>query len=387
MDMLDDRVMDASQRKLYMYERKVPADPAARESLLKELKRIIIHNGYHTAEIRADFERFGIEPELYYPGKSTEPHFFDRGKGNLHVVNSRGEIRLTRDLDLFKVVKEIIPGLQLDIKEYHSSRLQARLRFREFAYQKAESVFQSLTEGNILEEVEKRDRLTLLFGPHVSLPAGLETGAEQEDDYLNYRVLIVGEEPVVSFDYIFADQARYILEQVCFLLNATGKEMDVRVFHYGKVGLLADETEVGHIVVPNASLDEKSILAGKKYPFPIYNRLLDPDINPRFSAHIGEQPYAGSSVNTISVLQQRISNLVQVKAAGGSFLDMEWGPMAGLVQGFPSSYPNIKGIELYFAGVGSDKPLNGATLGETKYPRQKEKAVVQGYLQMIKDWR
>ena len=385
---LDDRVMNAEQRKLYMFERKVPKDVEERERVLGLLQRIIIHNGYHTAEVQHKFRDMGIAPELYYPEKSTEPHFFDAARGNLHVVNSRGEIRLMRDFDLVDVVRELVPHLELQVNDYNQSPLAARSRFREFAYKKVGNVFGALKETGAQEIMNGKKRVTLLFGPHVSLPEiGFEELAKEDDDYLNFKVLMVGDEPVVSFDYIFADQARYILEQMCFLLNVSTEGVDVHVFHYGKVGLLDEATSIGQLVVPNGSLDEKAVISGLVRPFPVYNRLLDASVAEQFSTYVAQTPYVGKSVNTISVLQQRRSHLERAKAAGGSFLDMEWGPMAGLVQGFPSSYPRIRGIELYFAGIGSDKPLEGATLGETKYPRQKEKAVVQGYLQMIKDWR
>lgn len=385
-DTFDDLVMNAEQRKLYMYERKVPADAKERERLLALLKRVFIHNGYHTEEVSDSFAQLGIAPKLYYPEKSTEPHYFDPTSGNLHIVNSRGEIRLMRDLDLFDVVQEIVPEVELQINDYKDA-VAARVRFREFAAKKVESVFGVLDQTNLKKEIICRKRMTLLFGPHVSLPEGLDALATEEDDYLNYKLFVVGEEPVISFDYIFADQARYILEQMCFLLNAAGKEMDVRVFHYGKVGLLAENTRIGQIVTPTGSLDEKTVLAGRNQLYPIYNRLVDPELQEQFTALIGECPYQGASVNTVSVLQQRRFNLDRVKEAGGSFLDMEWGPMAGLVQGFPSSYPRIRAIDLYFAGVGSDKPLEGATLGETKYPRDVEKKVVAAYLEIMKAWK
>ncbi len=383
---IDDRVMNAEQRKQYMFERKVPADAAERDALLAHLKRVFIHNGYHTEEVRGSFARFGITPTLYYPEKSTEPHYFDPSTGNLHIVNSRGEIRLMRDLDLFDVVREIVPSVALEIDDYKDA-VAARVRFREFAAKKVESVFAALEQTTLKKDTTERKRMTLLFGPHVSLPQGLEALATEEDDYLNYKLFVAGEEPVISFDYIFADQARYILEQMCFLLNASGKEMDVHVFHYGKVGLLAQETSVGQIVIPTGSLDEKTVLAGRNQFYPIYNKLVQPALQEQFASLVGERPYQGASVNTVSVLQQRRSNLEIVKQAGGSFLDMEWGPMAGLVQGFPSSYPRIRAIDLYFAGVGSDKPLEGATLGETKYPRYVEKKVVAAYLDIMKSWK
>lgn len=385
---IDDRVMNPEQRQLYMFERKVPNDPAERERVLELLRKIIIHNGYHTAEVQRKFEDKGVTPELYYPEKSTEPHFFDPLTGNLHVINSRGEIRLMRDFDLVEVVRELIPHLELQVNEYNQDPVAARNRFREFAYRKVGNVFAALERTKTKEIMERKKRVTLLFGPHTSLPqTGFEERAKEEDDYLNFKVLMIGEEPVVSFDYIFADQARYILEQMCFLLNASTEGVDVHVFHYGKVGLLEEATSIGQLVVPNGSLDEKAVISGIVRPFPIYNKLLDPEVHEQFSTHVGETPYQGKSVNTTSVLQQRHANLELVKAAGGSFLDMEWGPMAGLVQGFPSSYPRIRGIELYFAGIGSDKPLAGATLGETKYPRDKERNVVRAYLNMIRVWR
>lgn len=67
----DDCVMNAEQRKLYMFERKVPSDPEQRDRVLGLLQKIIIHNGYHTAEVQDTFKDYGIVPELYYPFSST----------------------------------------------------------------------------------------------------------------------------------------------------------------------------------------------------------------------------------------------------------------------------------------------------------------------------
>ena len=63
---------------------------------------------------------------------------------------------------------------------------------------------------------------------------------------------------------------------------------------------------------------------------------------------------------------------------------MEWIVMASLDAGSESTYPGIGTIRYFLAGVGSDKPLKGQTLGNTEYPKQVEQSVAASLLEIVR---
>ncbi len=208
-----------------------------------------------------------------------------------------------------------------------------------------------------------------------------------QNDFLNYKILEVGDQVVVAFDYIFADQARNVLSQMYSTLSARFGGIDVSVFHFGKVGLLAPSLDIGHICVVTGSIDEEDIQQGDLRLSPIHNQLdpqRDREIAKEFAELVEEPIHYGTTVNTISVLRQTKQALEQDLKAGGDFLDMEWSAMAGLDHGRRSCYPHLGQIRYFFAGIGSDNPMKGATLGNTAYPRETERKVAEAFLELIR---
>ncbi len=374
-----DIIMRGDALQTYVYDRKLHRDEGRRKLQTQGLQRIIVHNAQRTEEVENFLRGVRVEAEKYFPKRSTEAHFYDPKNGDLHVVNPRGTIRLVRDEDL---AWALISHLRVDfeIDHYEGSEVKATRRFQQFAYELVDEAFSHLNP----EQIKDQRSIDIFIGPHSSLK--LEAGEEQasqENDFLNYKILKLGDRVAISFDYIFADQAKNVLNQVYNHLSALRAQINVNVFHYGKIGILNPDLEVGQTCLPHTSLDENKVLNNDPRKSPIHNQLtLETEEASRFVKLVGEEPYQGTTVNTISVLRQTRSSLQSCLAVKGDFLDMEWAAMASLDHGANSSYPNLGKIRYYFAGVGSDKPLEEQTLGDTEFPREKERLVAGAFLEM-----
>ena len=387
-----DQVMDLPAITHYVESRKLHPDPELARQQRERLRKITIHNAMTTQEVRSQLDTEGKTDRIeYLPPSSTEPHIWIPGAGELHVLNFRGNVRLIRDIDQAIVLSGLCASPVAISTEHHRGLARhASQRFRRFAFDLAD---------RILAETPPVPRgaqgtLDLLIGPHQSLDIrGTRTVAQQENEYLNYRILRAGERTIINLDYIFADQALHVLSQLCSTLSADtidgriGKT-GVRVFHYGKIGLLRDDLRVGDICVPYAAVDESRIAEGDIHRSPIPNGL-DPECDPAtaasFACRIGTAPYRVVTVNSISVLRQRRHALEMARDAGGDVIDMEWAAMASLIHGAKSAYPGIGRLRYCFAGIGSDRPLAGETLGDTTYPTDHERVVAKAMLDLIKE--
>ena len=377
--------MNRNQRKQYALKRKMHHDKATRDSQIKGLKRIIIHNAYRASEVEDNLESAGVKPDLiYFPEKSTETHFYVANTGDLHAVNSRGVTRLIRDINLHETLCEVLgKDLELKINHYQKSPSRASKRFEDFAFSLVHEVFEHVDRNKVQEKGE----ISILVGPHESLKISNKQVYTAKNDFLNYTILNIEGNTVIAFDYIFADQARNVLSQAYLTINADFDGLDVNVFHYGKVGLLSPGAEVGQICIPTGALEEDRVIQGDCRMSPIHNQLdpmFDSETADFFRKMMDAEISYGTTVNTTSVLKQTTETLQRDLEAKGKFLDMEWSTMAGLDHGYKSCYPCLGQIKYFFAGVGSDNPLEGKTLGDTRYPRDIEIRVASTFLNMIK---
>ena len=216
----------------------------------------------------------------------------------------------------------------------------------------------------------------MVFGPHRSFPVseGEVLGGSQ-NDYLNYRVVDCAG-LAVNFDYVFGDQACHVLGEMFQVLSDRYDHLDVNVVHFGKVGILNDQYGLGSLLLPMGALEETEVLRGDLRPVPIHNQLvLNAGLGQFFVDAVGVPHAQGRTVNTVSVLKQTRSGLEKCLVAGGDFLDMEWSVMDGLGRGYQVNYPNLGRLSYFFAGIGSDKPLQQQTLADTLYPLDVERKV------------
>lgn len=376
-------VMNSEQRRIYTFDRKLYPDPGKREEQLIALKKITIHNAFRTAEVENLLKQAGVKVEKYFPEKSAEAHFYDWTTGHLHVVNPRGEMRLVRDHDQSIILEEIAGRpIVRSVNNYSGSRVSASKRFTDFAFELVDEIFQTLKE----DDLQKKGLINLLIGPHNSLDtSNCSVETVKEHDFLNYRILTINNQLVVNLDYIFADQARNVLSQFYLICNSF-ENLDVNVFHYGKIGLLNPNLDIGAICLPTGSLDENSLINDYISVLLINNQLAgSSDASEMFRELAGEEVHTGITVNTTSVLNQRRDTLEKDLAANGDFLDMEWSVMAGLDHGYKNSYPNLGRINYFFAGVGSDKPLEGKTLADTSYSADSEETIANAMKEIIKE--
>ncbi|MBI1970022.1 hypothetical protein HYS48_04980 [Candidatus Woesearchaeota archaeon] len=384
---VDDLVMDQGQRRLYVFERKLSPESEIRGEQLSGLRRVIIHNAYLTEEVSDLLQDAGVEAVPYRPLKSTEVHFYVPAQGHLHIVNSRGIIRLQRDLDQVEMLEHILGrNIAVQVNHYGNQRAKASKRFRDFAYDLVDRAFDKLKEEK--QHIQQQGSIAVMLGPHEAWEGALqdmEIVAEEENDFLNYKILKIGDKVAIAFDYIFADQARNVLGEFYTMVDSHFEGLDVEVFHYGKIGLLNSALAIGQVCVPISALDEKRIHGGDRRLSPIHNQLyLDEQTAKRFAELVEQKPFTGTTVNTISVLGQTRKGLELNLQAGGDFLDMEWLVMASLDHGVHSGYPRIRNIRYYFAGVGSDKPLEGKTLGDTPEPKEQESRIAKAFVELIR---
>ncbi len=395
-------VMGPEDVRTYAFGRKLHPDKVVQEAQTAGIREVVIHNAKTAEEVRRNLASVRIDAQEYTPLKSNEVHFYVPNTGTLHVVNPRGVIRLKRDQQLVHALSHVLGrDLGLLVDHYTSDEepphrfkqnesfvgepSRAQHRFEHFAYKIVADVCDNLDRASVVGN----SRLNLLLGPHSSLnleDVVVEHGSK--NDYLNFRILRIGDEVVVNFDYIFADQARNILHKLCSVVSAEfeGAGVDINIFHYGKIGILNQHAEIGQIVVPTGAMEEHNLQRGVSKVFPIHNQLVSNlGVADRFTELVGQMPYEGITVNTISVLGQTRESLEAARRAGGRFLDMEWLVMSGIDIGAESLYPNLGAIRYFFAGVGSDKPLAGQTLGNTSYAVSVERKVANALATIIRE--
>ncbi|MBI2574941.1 hypothetical protein HYV82_03580 [Candidatus Woesearchaeota archaeon] len=395
-------VMSNEQMQAYAWERKL-ADPGTQGVLLEEqvsgLRGIVIHNAKTTEEVRRVLrDEAKLSVVEYAPPKSSEPHFWVPATGYIHVVNTRGITRLLRDEALARILSYLLPNeVEIAISNYHGSRREANDRFEHFAYALVDDIFMHLDKA----AVTKNGRINLLLGPYVSIDDALSTdGCEiahsTDSDYLNYRIVLAGtsegKEVVVNFDYIFADQAKDVLHKLYKGVAAefSRQGISINVLHYGKVGVLDPATNVGDIIIPTGAFDEEklqyAVRRGEPIPqqYALNNQIAsNPDVRALFYRAVSGRINSGVTVNTNSVLEQTAERLRIDLGAGGNWLEMEWAVIASLSTGSHSTYPGTGSINHFLAGVGSDNPLRGQTLGETHYPREREAEVAKAMIRII----
>ncbi len=385
-------VMPPEAMKDYVFERKLHPDIAVQSRQIEGLREVIIHNGKHVDEVwqNSILGREQAEAMSYNPPKSNESHFYIPSTGRLHIVNPRGVIRLKRDQDLVKALGYFLGReIDLSISHYEGKASKASHRFEHMAFLTVEDALRKVD----MSAIARNGRLSLILGPHASLDTSDVTVVNEDmNDYLNYRVLKIGDEAVINFDYIFGDQARNVLHQIYTTLSADMNPVpSIMVFHYGKIGLLNPAFNIGQIVVPTGSLDEDKVLAGEKRVFPLYNELSAnggsryPQVAELFRRYARQEVKEGITVNTISVLGQTIEDLERNRTAGGDVLDMEWAVMQGTSVASNSTYPGLVGVYYFLAGVGSDRPLLGENLGNTRYADGNERTVANAFKKILMD--
>lgn len=414
MDTIDDLIMNQEQIRTYVLDRRFSSDNMQRQQQLEGLKKIMVHNGFTEDEVRQELIRSGVSFYEYNPKESSEGHFYDHSQGIIHVVNTRGDTRLVRDKDLGWAIGEILKmNVETSIVHFEDSPSRASQRFTQFAFDLVDGAINLITKDHIIShlyggapikvilspnQIHDNSTLNIMMGPHKSLDlSGVEVLHKEQNDFLNYHIFRIKEKIAISFDYIFADQAVNVLQKLYSKLSAEFKGVNVNVFHYGKVGVLNPEYNVGDVFVPTATISERAILKGRKdkRTSPIYNELSGDNAEAEiFRKYVGTY-YKGTAVNTTTVLRQTKKNLQLDLDAKGDLIEMEWAGMSGLDNGHETRHPNLGDIRYFFAGVGSDKPLVGEVLGNTQYdkpkegintkvyPRDVERRIAQTYLKII----
>jgi hypothetical protein len=376
-------IMTPEQQWAYVLPRKFHPDAGIRDEQLRTLRNISIHNGYGGEEVRDVLRRARVQYIEYVPAGSAEEYFWTE-TNDLHIYNARCETRLRRDLEQCGVIRGRLPKVGVEEIHYGSDRNIAGLHLRDFGFELARSIFE-----RVRQEGPQHRNVCILTGPHDAVPlervTDVEAPSNQNRDYLKWRTFRIGEQLVINLDYIFGDQASIVLGELYRRCNNEFPErsVDINVFHYGKVGGIGHGLTLRDICVPTHVKDEENILLGRTEPHPLFNQLafegLEREI---FQGAFDEKTPQGISVNTASVLAQTRENLQMDRAAGGSFLEMEWLYLSNF---FPSTFRNIRGFNLHLAGAVSDLPLAGDTLATGVDLNDGFRRIVGAYLTIIEE--
>lgn len=369
----------------YVFERKLSSDPQERQQQEKNLRRIIILNGFRTAEADQELQQtdgIPVADSRYFPPKSTEPHYYH--DGTLALSNPRGIIRLRRDINQVEALQTVLGReIELEVRHFGGDETHARDRFEENATKLTADIFAHLDA----DAVQKQGNLRFMMGPFRAIPPDMDMSHIGSNDYLNY---MIGTDQTVFLDYIFADQADDILRKTYRAIDTHFPGLNVHIFHYGKVGVLNPTWDIGCVCLPENALEENKVRQGDRRLTPVYNELLLNDAQcQRFHEHVRQPLFRGTTVNTVSVLEQTLESLEHLRETEpkGDILEMEWAAIAGIEHGLSAKFPNIGPTHYYLAGIGSDMPLAGKNMGNTSYPKTIESDVVRGYLAIIEKMR
>ena len=388
--MPDQLIMNPDEVKKYVYDRKFFRDE--RESIQeKELKNIVIHNGYTTEEVLEFFNKTGTKNITYWPRKSMETHFWVPSTGAIHVVNCRGITRLKRDEDLAEALEDILQReIPLAIHNYQGDKALAGKRFKDWGFERASDAFSKLNHKTI----ERQNGLYVVMGPHRSLELNEEEVAHlSQHEYLNYQILNIMGKTAIHFDYIFSDQAFNIMDQLFLQMDAHYPGLPLHLFHYGKVGLLElkpkegnpPKLQIGDVCIPTGAMDEEKIREGNFFEYALPNELVEnTDTYLKFQQFLGKQMKFGITANSVSVLKQTKKGLQKLADRKCSFIEMEWLLLSGL-DVVKSAYPSLGKTHYYLVGIGSDKPLEGVTLADTKYDHDTEHKVAYSLTRLISE--
>jgi len=391
-------LMNENQIENYIIKRTLNPNKEERDKQRSNLEKVVIFNSFYLDEVKKKPKGIDIKLEEgipeesteYMPEESTESHFYNPTTKGLYMVNTKGIERLERDENLILGLRDILKkDIKLEVIHYHNKSAKAEHRFKEFAFNLVDDVFNDTKEENIKEQ----GYINIIMGPFESFEFNdTEILHENDNDYLNYKIIRINNKLTISFDYTFAGQADDVLNKIFSNLNANHNlsGIEARIFHYGKVGVLNKQNsknmiEIGDLCIPDLFIIENDSEKSKFSTYILKNRLSsDKILIEKFKRYTKNKLHFGSTVNSKPILKQKRLELEQYAEEGGKFLDMEWARIGLIGIGKKMKYPNLGNIEYYFAGSASDDPLNGINLGNTDYKRESEIPISEFYKKIIK---
>ncbi len=403
-------IMSNNALSIYIGDRKLIPEKYRylRDHQLSTMKKAVIHNAYTLDKVLTSFDTEHIEistltagcrpgllprntPLMFRPKRSAETHLW-LPKGELHIINTRGHIRLGRDKDQIKGLGEIQnKEIKLEVRQYGGGKDAAAAQFRSFGFQRAQSVFEHLP----LQRINKEGSLFVIFGRHASMKYdGVDMIYDSEEngnnqvlnEYLKVKVFGMNGRTVVHFDYAFGDQEDILMRKFYQQCADHLDPVDVHVFHYGSVASLSEKIGYNAVVTPEGAMEEKLVVKDDFTIMPLRNQLVtNSDVAHYFAQIIDEVIFRGNTLNSSSVLQQQ--KTVLEKAAKthnddcAQFIDME---MLALASNVAAAYPNV--IPYYYlAGIVLDQPLEQEkSLGDLSYPYDQEQKIAYAFKEMIR---
>ena len=385
--MVETDLMSKKEITNYIIERKLNPDKKKQDKQFSNLEKFIIYNSFTSNEVEEKLKGAGLKFEKYTPEKSKESHFYTSKTKSVHIVNTKDTERLERDENLILGLEDIFKkGIELEVIHYRNNPAKAAHRFKEFAFNLVDDVFNKTEEG-----IKEQKFINIIMGPFESFKFNdTKILHENDNDYLNYKIIRINNKLTISFDYIFAGQADDVLNNIFSNLNANLPGIEARIFHYGKVGVLNKAKgngiiKVGDICIPNAFVIEKDLEKGKSF----YKYFLENELNSdkrlieKFKKETGKILYFGSTVNTKPILKQTRLELIRALKEKVRFLEMEWERMGLLGMGKKIRYPHLGQVKYYLAASASDDPLNGINLGNTDYKREENEVPISDFYKKI----
>jgi len=383
-------LMSDNEIEKYIIERTLFPKEEDRIEQLSKLEKFIIHNSFTSDEVKKTLKDAGLDFEEYFPNKSKESHFYVPETKSIHIFNNKDPERFERDKNLILGLEDIFrKGLKLKVINYHDRPEEAVDRFKKFAFKLVDEVF-----NNIKGDINKEDYINIIMGPFESFEFDdTEILHENDNDYLDYKIIKINKKLTISLDYVFAGQSYDVLNKIFSNLNANHNLAGIkaRIFHYGKVGVLNKVNDngiikVGDICIPNAFITEEDSEKDKSFcKYNLKNELSsDKRLIERFKKETRKILYFGSTFNSMPILKQKRSNLNQIlEKQNARFLDMEWTKIGFIGMEKRTMYPYLGPFKYYFAGTASDIPLEGINLGNTNYKRESEIPISEFYKKII----
>ncbi len=372
-----DLSMDEQQRRNYVIPRKLHREQAIHEEQIRRLEQVIIHNAYTGQEIKEDFTRLNLKPKAYFPELSKEQHFWDGSA--IHLVNPRGKIRLNRDIDQVRVLREITSrDIGLTINHKRGDEYHADLEFTKMAFGVAEEAIKLLLD----HQKEYQSFINIIMGPHSYAPMR-DIISSNNNEYLSFRILNLDDNIALHFNDPFGDQAHDVLSQLYKAIDTYYKGTPINLFHYGKVGALAEGSKVGDFFLPTMTISEQSILSDNRFNISFDNGWTsDPEAKRILEHSIEKQAkdksmYTGATINSTSVLQQTISNFDRLKRFKPVCIDME-------LEEILKTSPNYSNeVRIFSSYVSSDKPPE-ITLAENRPIDAEQKLLFEAIVEYIR---
>jgi hypothetical protein len=330
-----------------------------------DVNHIELHNAVLPSQLEKIIKKKHGNFERVIQENGREPIYFK--DGILFIPQYSGFGRGRRYEETIKAYKEI-KGLPNDFFSIHFPENNPRKTYNYdfFAYDLVKKLF--LEEG--MNDVD-----TIILGPIDAVAKQAEVVKRENEEYLPYQFLYIKGKRVLNLSYVYADQGGILIDKIMreyeALATDTGKEREVCIFMFGRVGGLKDEMKRHDLVSPIGIMDESDLKEGTGFIQFFYNYLIDSD------------HYRGINFNPTSVINEDEETLQKAKEKGFVCIEMETREAVDAVNKANRRYHDKVEGKFGFLGYVSDVPLIGDTIEKELDSDKGEQAAVTEIIRNI----